>query len=475
VRERPGLRRRRVYRAPGRRWRRRRRRNGGWTDAGAHDAGARDAGLVDAGAIDAGLVDAGAIDAGLVDAGAIDAGLVDAGAIYAGLVDAGLVDAGLVDAGIVDAGIVDAGLLDAGLLDAGVPEPVWVDLGPGPCGGAGPFLEEPWHVSALARFPVVVDPACVVTSASAVHVPIVLTAGLTSDLATARVFEGDEERAADVEKGSLGGTAVVWTRLDLTAGDAQRVLWVYLAPASPDVAPAPFDDQIAVWHMDDAPVDGQESATSTTGYAPVALPSANTGIARIDGQIGAALSAPGQFHTVDDHPLIDVQTGAPFTIDLWFKRTGGASNEQLVMKESNCVGYQLFLTSGGDLFLMVSSGASCEPQVFSQIFVEAPVGTFRNDAWHHVVVGVDRESETLFAWVDGDTFTHANDAYPDDESAENAAALRIGASVSGGNIFGGALDEMRLHALPRDDNRVLLEDAAARGFLIESGPIAIDG
>ncbi len=144
---------------------------------------------------------------------------------------------------------------------------------------------------------------------------------------------------------------------------------------------------------------------------------------------------------VDGH--LDFGNTDDITLTGWFKRDTFTTTDVILAKRNSGttadVGYFVYLPSSDQLIFEISDGAD--------EYVLSSTALFTTSVWNHFAIVWDQDSaantEIYINGVDNnanDTGTIANIG-----SVANALTLRMGAESDSGNVFNGALDDLRIY------------------------------
>lgn len=142
---------------------------------------------------------------------------------------------------------------------------------------------------------------------------------------------------------------------------------------------------------------------------------------------------------IDDDDSLDVDDDESVSIALWFRADDDDENQYLFFKEgSQDSKYYLKLESDGDLkfYLRDVNDDSKESK--------AQGHDYDDGAWYHIVCVIDRDSDTMYLYIDGDL--KDSDSISGRDSLANDGDLHIGAKNSGGSDeFDGLIDDFRFY------------------------------
>jgi len=159
------------------------------------------------------------------------------------------------------------------------------------------------------------------------------------------------------------------------------------------------------------------------------------------GKLNGALDLDGDNDVVEvvDDDTLDVGADDSVTFAIWFKATGDDENQYLFSKDDSGDKYYLKLESDGDLKAVIDEDGAGKSATLTVS------GNYDDDAWHHVVIVVNRTSDIMYIYVDGNQEGSDNDI-SNVGDISNSGNLYIGAKDSSGtDEFGGLIDEFRFY------------------------------
>lgn len=207
---------------------------------------------------------------------------------------------------------------------------------------------------------------------------------------------------------------------------------------------------VSRWTFDDGSGEWAADALERRNHGHV------SGGSWVTGTVGGALSLNGSSSTVDVGNVSPANFAkGSFSVATWFKTTGTAF-QRLVSKGNygNTDGY-LLATHNGALTFAIGAGGNQSQSVG----LNTPAGL--NDGnWHHVLVAVDRASNTLKVYVDGvaktltigsgfcgtSSGTTANLSACLAVTATSNGRLTIGSYNNTSERFTGSIDDLRLYS-----------------------------
>jgi hypothetical protein len=193
---------------------------------------------------------------------------------------------------------------------------------------------------------------------------------------------------------------------------------------------------------DKSPVFNAANSAITTVHS-------TAGATSIAGKVGNALQFNGTTQYIDDTPsdptAYNPVTNMAGTVELWFKvASAGASDQFFASREGGCMGWQMVMTSTGQIRAQVSSTPSaCGSVVYTSVLSPS---SYANNAWHHAAMTVNRSTSTLKLYIDGQMVISTNTIPASDPAA--GGTLKIAADYANTHLLTGALDEIKI--LTRD-------------------------
>lgn len=193
---------------------------------------------------------------------------------------------------------------------------------------------------------------------------------------------------------------------------------------------------------DKSPVFNAANSAITTVHS-------TAGATSIVGKVGNALQFNGTTQYIDDTPsdasAYNPVTNTAGTVELWFKvASAGATDQFFASREGGCMGWQMAMTSTGQIRAQVASTpSSCGSAVYTAVLSPS---TYANNAWHHAAMTVNRSTSTLKLYIDGAVVASTNTIPVSNPAA--GGTLKIAADFANANMLTGSLDEIKI--LTRD-------------------------
>jgi hypothetical protein len=267
------------------------------------------------------------------------------------------------------------------------------------------------------------------------------------------------------EKGT--GALVVWVRVPtLFAAQDTKFYLTYGGGGDTDLQDraATWSGYTAAWHFD-GPSPFLDSALLLDGASPTAP--------QIPAQIAGAFRFGRDFNGTNNLVVIDNASGAlemgdsSFSISLWVFKTSDAGLYDMAWSKGGFTGgvrgYDLELGSGGwrfDVADGIKLGAAVVPATYN--------------AWVHVAGVADRSTSLLHLYVDGlEPVPSGNPDITNFGSLTDPlapAVMGTESAIGGGDLYRGAIDELRIikQALPAD--WFFAEHASRRQNFLRIGP-----
>lgn len=152
-----------------------------------------------------------------------------------------------------------------------------------------------------------------------------------------------------------------------------------------------------------------------------------------------------------DIATFDFGSGQDFTVECWVKHSGGTGTDDVIVGKRNgaSAGWEMYFDENADQvrFAIHDGTASADTNIN---------GVTNDGLFHHVAFTVDRTNDEIIRYLDGVQFSTAVDISSVTASLDaGTAAFRCFADSAAGNIWSGAMDELRIWS----DERTVTEIA----------------
>lgn len=200
------------------------------------------------------------------------------------------------------------------------------------------------------------------------------------------------------------------------------------------------------------PLDGgmsDQSPVFNAANSAITTVHSTAGATSVAGKVGNALQFNGTTQYIDDAPSAATEynpvSNTAGTIELWFKIASTTASDQfLASREANCQGWQLIMTSTGQIQAQVSTTPStCGSATYTAAI--SPT-SYADNAWHHAAMTVNRSTSTLKLYIDGSAVATTSTIPVADSAA--GGTLKIAADYANTHFLTGSLDEIKI--LTRD-------------------------
>ena len=151
---------------------------------------------------------------------------------------------------------------------------------------------------------------------------------------------------------------------------------------------------------------------------------------------------------VSDHDDLDIDDDS-YSFAIW-ARSSSSGTQTLFVKSDNSDGYSIAFSNNDVIFALRDESTNYA--------ITADSEDYTDDDWHHIVGVVDRSTDLLRLYIDGESAATPVDI-SDVGIIDNSYQLEIGAVNSGSNDLQGYLDEFRVYtgAMTTDEVETLYE------------------
>ncbi|MBW2980533.1 hypothetical protein KY360_03890 [Candidatus Woesearchaeota archaeon] len=165
-----------------------------------------------------------------------------------------------------------------------------------------------------------------------------------------------------------------------------------------------------------------------------------------DGIVGGAHEFDGLNDYIEIGDVEDFVDVNSFTIEAWIKKESNSSDLQQIVSRKRDIGID------AGYYLAVTSDNRIEAKVADDLNLTLKNSTdlISLGTWHHVVMVLDRNSETLQLYIDGQAQGTPTNLTPYNIDPSTNASIRIGASSNEtpSQFFNGTIDEVKIYLRP---------------------------
>lgn len=230
---------------------------------------------------------------------------------------------------------------------------------------------------------------------------------------------------------------------------------------------------VGYWPFDRVSVIGTTSLDRSTSKYNGSL---SGGPTVTSGQIGQAVDFDGSddFMSLGSTSYLNVNATADMTISGWFFRDTFTTNDVIVAKIYGIgpgeTGYGVYISSGDQLIFKIGDGV--------QTYTVTTSMTFTTSVWTHFSIVWDQDSAAnTKIYINGQSVsTSTSGTISDIDDTSHTNTFRIGALSSGGELFDGKLDEIRVYNRTLTASEVLtLYNFDGTGVELNSGASQAQG
>ncbi|MBW2984271.1 hypothetical protein KY361_04100 [Candidatus Woesearchaeota archaeon] len=174
------------------------------------------------------------------------------------------------------------------------------------------------------------------------------------------------------------------------------------------------------------------------------------------GTIGGAYRFDGIDDYIDIGNKADFNQAQSFTIEAWINKAVNATTiERIISKKDGDAadpGYQLAVTPQQTLEARIADGTN--------LVIKNSTTTITPGTWYHVTIAVDRTSQQLQLYINGQAQGSPVNITPTSLNPSNTRPLTIGASSNQSGFFNGTIDEVRIYTRPLSQEQLAANFAA---------------